>query len=170
MVPPRRIEPRPLLRAVILPALASAAAAVDEPRLAHPGAALLLVAIAIQESDLRYVSQHPRGPARSFWQIEPLTGGRLARKAIMALGGRWPGLLTLHGLDGPLEPVLVGSPLAACVLARLLLWCDPQPLPALGDEQAGWSTYLRVWRPGKPHPDRWPAAYNEAMQAAAGVL
>ncbi len=36
------------------------------------------------------------------------------------------------------------------VFARLLLWTDAKPLPAIGDEQGAWDYYLRNWRPGKP--------------------
>lgn len=161
----RLIEPRALLRAVILPALASAAAAVDEPRLQDPRAALLLTAIAIQESDLRWEKQHPTGPARSWWQIEPMTGGRAMYRATVRLGARWCDLLADHGLAGPLGQALEDDPTAACIAARLLLWHDPLRLPDLGDEPGGWACYERVWRPGKPRPQHWPRAYVEAMDA-----
>jgi len=51
----------------------------------------------------------------------------------------------------------------AAGVARLLLWTDPKALPAIGDADAGWSLYLRTWRPGKPHPKTWPALYAQAM-------
>jgi len=43
----------------------------------------------------------------------------------------------------------------ACGVARLLLWTDPRKLPAADDEDGAWEYYLRNWRPGKPHRDRW---------------
>jgi len=36
----------------------------------------------------------------------------------------------------------------AAGLARLLLWTDRPPLPALQDVEGGWQLYLRTWRPG----------------------
>lgn len=165
MSPPRQIEPPQLLQAVIRPALASCAAAVDEPRLADPRAAALLVAIAIQESDLRYLRQYPTGPARSWWQIEPLTGGLAMRRATAALGEPWRRLLHLHGLDGPLHETLTAWPLSAAVAARLLLWHDPRRLPDLGAQDAAWDVYIGCWRPGRPHAQTWPRAYAEAMDA-----
>ncbi|MNG31598.1 hypothetical protein D3C84_1174300 [compost metagenome] len=53
----------------------------------------------------------------------------------------------------------------AAALARLLLWTDPGKLPKLGDEQGAWDLYLRTWRPGKPHPETWPALYAQALEA-----
>lgn len=51
----------------------------------------------------------------------------------------------------------------AFAFARLLLWADPSPLPALGDESGGWALYERVWRPGKPRPETWSAIYAQSL-------
>ncbi len=51
----------------------------------------------------------------------------------------------------------------ACAFARLLLFTDPRPLPALGNPQAAWDYYVRNWRPGKPHRDTWDALYAKAL-------
>jgi hypothetical protein len=59
--------------------------------------------------------------------------------------------------------------LAACA-ARLLLWTDPKPLPAPEDEAGAWDLYLRVWRPGKPHPTRWPACHAKALDCVVSRL
>ncbi len=55
-----------------------------------------------------------------------------------------------------------GDVLSAC-MARLLLWTDPSPLPAVGDVNHAWDFYQRNWRPGAPHPEVWPARYGTAM-------
>ena len=52
-------------------------------------------------------------------------------------------------------------PLSA--FARLLLWTDPAPLPALGAAVRAWAYYRRNWRPGKPHPETWPEMYQNAL-------
>ena len=36
----------------------------------------------------------------------------------------------------------------AAAFARLLLWTNPNALPAIGQEEAAWQLYLREWRPG----------------------
>jgi hypothetical protein len=54
----------------------------------------------------------------------------------------------------------------AAAFARLLLWTDPKPLPALGELESAWELYARTWRPGKPHRQTWDGLYNRAMQAA----
>lgn len=52
----------------------------------------------------------------------------------------------------------------AAAFARLLLWTDPFRLPTKSDAAGGWDLYLRTWRPGKPHPARWPARYAAAVR------
>jgi hypothetical protein len=52
----------------------------------------------------------------------------------------------------------------AAAAARLLLFTDPKRLPAVGDEAGAWALYMRVWRPGKPHRQTWPALYRQAMR------
>lgn len=44
-------------------------------------------------------------------------------------------------------------------LARLLLWTDAKPLPAVDDEHGAWDLYLRTWNPGKPRPKDWPESH-----------
>lgn len=45
----------------------------------------------------------------------------------------------------------------AMAFARLYLWTDPFKIP--NDAAGGWQLYLRVWRPGKPHPAKWDGFY-----------
>ena len=58
---------------------------------------------------------------------------------------------------------LASDDVLACAFARLLLFTDPRPLPALGNPQAAWDYYVRNWRPGKPHRDTWDALYAKAL-------
>ena len=41
----------------------------------------------------------------------------------------------------------------------------PQKLPATTDVVGWWNQYRRVWRPGKPKPDSWPALHAQAVSA-----
>jgi hypothetical protein len=93
---------------------------------------------------------------------------------------RWPGVLVLLDPEGgetrgvPWEQRAVWAALErddvlAAAFARLLLWTDACPLPALGDWAGGWDYYLRTWRPGKPKPDKWPGLYRQAVDAAGGA-
>jgi hypothetical protein len=155
---------------IVRPGLAFMAGALKAPPLNSRQAEVLLTAIAGQESALKHRKQQP-GPARGFWQFERGGGfegvlnhsrtGPLARKLIEALA--------LPSDRDSLWQALPASELLQVGFARLLLWSDNAPLPAVGDREAGWAYYLRNWRPGKPHRDRWDAHYDAAIQAAAVI-
>lgn len=139
-------------------------------RMDTQAAKAMLLAIGLQESRFRYRRQIGPGPARGFWQFEK--------------GGGVKGVLE-HPVTKPLiEPIcerLCYEPtpdvchvaiehndvLAAC-FARLLLYSDPALLPEERDGTKGWEQYLRNWRPGKPHPETWPAFYREAWLIVKG--
>lgn len=59
-------------------------------------------------------------------------------------------------------------PALQIALARLMLWDNPKPLPALGDCNGAWTYYNETWRPGRPRPDAWPVNYREALSEFAG--
>lgn len=146
-------------------------------RYATPPAKLLLLAIAAQESRLQHRKQIV-GPARSYWQIEPPTAALVVSKwpvaaARLAELGIEVGYLERTARNNqPLDycsRVLEFCDLAALVIARGILWLEPRPLPELGDEAGAWTYYAeRCWRPGKPHPELWPASYRQAC-GACGV-
>ncbi|MGP2435483.1 hypothetical protein ACTUQ0_14850, partial [Listeria monocytogenes] len=56
----------------------------------------------------------------------------------------------------------------AAGVARLMLFTDAQRLPAANDADAAWAAYLRIWRPGKPRPETWPAYHAQALQEVVG--
>lgn len=170
------IAPRVLLQRVIVPALKLLPPAMDSPQ-----ARVQLVANAGQESGLETRWQvidlkrpERKGPARGLWQFEK--GTRASR------GGVWGVYLhessrywlaqvcATRGVqfhpDAIYRAIEVDDILACCV-ARLLLFTDPKRLPAIGDERAAWALYKRTWRPGKPHPGRWPGNYRRAIEAVA---
>lgn len=127
-----------------------------------PEARLMMLAIAGQESAWVHRRQIG-GPARSFWQFEQGGGVagvfRTCPEKIRAVCGE---------LQVPADTATVFEAMAwhdvlAAAMARLLLWSDAKPLPAIGDVSGGWATYQRTWRPGAPHPETWPARYGAAM-------
>jgi len=142
-----------------------AAFALLPPRMTSPAARALLLAIGLQESGFDHRHQIG-GPAHGFWQFEK--------------GGGVFGVLT-HPVTNPIiEPIcqlLRVDPtpaacytaiehhdvLAAC-FARLLLWTDYRVLPTPAQAGKGWAIYLAQWRPGKPHPQTWPACFTLAWQ------
>ena len=149
-----------------------AAFALLPDRMDTRAARVSLIAIGLQESGLKdrcqKLANGGRGPAHGLWQFER-TGG--------VLGVLTHGTTRRHAFDVckargvPADSASVWTALEhddvlAAVFARLLLWADAKPLPAEDDAEGLWKTYaLRTWRPGKPHPETWPAAYANAVTA-----
>lgn len=166
------MNPARFLDAVVRPGLRFMADTLGNGRMESPEAELLLVAIALQESGARHRKQLS-GPARGWWQFEQGGGFRGVREHARTA----PLLRTLvEELGLPTdEPnqwlALPESELLQVCFARLLLWSDTGPLPVIGDKDAAWAMYLRNWRPGKPHRDRWDANYQAAFDLTkAGAL
>ena len=107
-----------------------------------------------------------KGPARGLAQFEKgggvrgvLTHHASKRHAFSVLGGLGYMDVTEHAVWEALEH----DDVLAFALARLLLWTDPYPLPKMDDPWRAWDLYLRVWRPGRPHPDTWMSFHAEAV-------
>ncbi|MDC7825257.1 hypothetical protein PQS90_08850 [Pseudomonas sp. BLCC-B13] len=140
---PREVRNGPVAEALLLlPA-----------KMTSPQAELMLLAIGLQESELKHRRQHGNGPARSLWQGEQ-GGGMVAgllgfhNQDVQDLAR---GLCAVRGV--PAQPRAVWEAIEhddvlAAGLARLLLFTDPAKLPGLGDEEGAWQLYLRTWRPG----------------------
>ncbi|MCZ2099181.1 MAG: hypothetical protein LC121_23565 [Anaerolineae bacterium] len=127
-------------------------------------ATLMLLAIGLQESRFEHRRQIG-GPARGFWQFER-GGGVLGILTHPASRQAARDVCTRYDIGWDSREVyreLVDNDVLAAAFARLLLWTDPAPLPALGDEAGAWAYYLRNWRPGKPHPQTWPEMYQNAL-------
>lgn len=155
-----------IIKTAIDPALA-----LLPPKMDTPEARVMLLAIGLQESRFMFRFQkiagrpYEKGPARSFWQMER--------------GGGVIGVMTHHatneyahmlcGTRGvPFDSVLVHDcietdDLLAAAFARLLLWADYKPLPALdASHDEAWDCYTRNWRPGKPHRETWDEFHSQA--------
>ena len=157
------MTPDRLLRTAIIPALSDLAALGIQDA---PDARRFLMAIALQESALRYrrqvVGGKEVGPASSYWQFER--------------GGGCRGVLTHRRVgdkmvsicrDYCIEPTEAGlweamryQDIVAAAAARLLIYTLPSALPTTAAE--GWRQYLDAWRPGKPHPATWPGHWATA--------
>lgn len=128
----------------------------------------MLIAIGLQESGFLTRRQYGDGPARGFWQFEE--GGGV--KGVMTHPNTTSYAAAICSLRGvPFERTKVWAALEtddilAVVFARLLLWSDPLPLPAISEPDAAWRLYARVWRPGRPHPEKWAECHSQAL----GVL
>jgi hypothetical protein len=156
------MTPREVNEKILSPAFALLPSVMDSPE-----ARVMLLAIGGQESNLEYRRQ-VFGPARGLWQFERGGGVRgvlehlatreHAKRVCCARNARWNPMAVWVVLDH--------DDILAAAFARLLLWTDPKPLPRIGDVDSAWRLYLRTWRPGKPHPGRWPAHYNAAIEAA----
>lgn len=132
---------------------------------------VMLVAIGLQESRFEHRRQlvgperKPIGPARGYWQFESGGGvqGVLTHPATKPL--ITPVLETLRYAPGDCYYAIEHNDTLACVFARLLLWSHPRPIPEREGE--AWGYYLDTWRPGKPHPETWPAFYDMAWKLEA---
>jgi len=134
-------------------------------RMNSAAAEVQMLAIGLQESRFEHRRQIG-GPARGFWQFEQGGGVRgvlrhhSSREHAQAVCRARSVIATESAVYAALEH----DDVLAAAFARLLLWTDPKPLPAIGDEQGAWDLYLRVWRPGKPHRHTWNALYAQAME------
>ena len=152
---PLPISPADALARVITPALFFS---MDTPT-----ARVLLLAIALQESGLSARVQAGGGPARGLWQFE--RGGCAGVLKHPATRSQAKFVCDLADVDPSPEGLhwrIEHDDVLACRAARLLLWTDPRPLPAIGDAAGAWALYLRTWRPGRPRPEHWPEHYATA--------
>lgn len=164
-----------ITRDAITPALALLPQQMDSRE-----ARLALLAIGLQESKFQHRWQvidanNPsrKGPARGFWQFE--RGTRASRGGVWGVflhpSSRYWLKVLCDARRVEFRPQAIWAAIEqddvlAAGLARLLLFTDPQRLPAAGDADGLWKLYrYRTWRPGKPHPETWPANYRAAEAA-----
>lgn len=163
------MTPATFLRIAIQPAMT-----LLPPAMNTPEARAQLLAIALQESDLkarRQVTSNPAySPARGFWQFElaggtaeVLTNSRTKSIAIDVLEQlRYP------PASSACWEALEHNDVLACIFARLNLWRSPLRLPRQHEADHGWAVYERIWAPGKPHPEKWPLNFSRAWAAVEG--
>lgn len=143
-----------------------AAFSVLPPVMDTANARAMVTAICLQESGLTHRRQ-VRGPARSYAQFE-ITGVRevLTGRTTRAHAETALAALDCEGFsDIEALAAIEHNDMLAVVLSRLLLWGDPMQVPGKADEEGAWQMYLRRWRPGKPHRERWGPAWRAAWAA-----
>lgn len=162
------MTPERFLRLVIRPGLALLRELADEPRFEAVEAEVFLLTTAITESGLKHRHQ-VGGPAHGYFQFEKggAFTGVIGHPRTAATLGKVLDELALPGEVDTLFEALQWNDLLQVAFARLLLWTDTRPLPALGGEAAAWDCYLRLWRPGKPGRERWRTAYATALATVA---
>lgn len=143
-------------------------------------AALMVLAIGGQESkflarrqiisvtnpDTGKKELRPLGPAVSFWQFERGGGvvGVLTHKSSAALAAKLCKARGVSATPAAVWEAMQTDDVLGAGMARLLLLTDPFRLPEIGKVDEAWKLYTRVWRPGKPHPATWVAAYDAARK------
>ena len=163
------MKPFLLRHCVIKPACSLLAALSGKEAFASHAAEVMLVAIALQESDA--ISRTQIGAssaigARGWWQFEKM-GGLAGVMRHRKTGEIAESLCSELGISPSVDAAWAALPyseLLAAGLARLLLWTDSRPLmlPMPEHEGASWDIYIDNWRPGKPHRDRWTQCWRTA--------
>jgi hypothetical protein len=135
--------PQTVVAKVIVPALALLPAQMDTPE-----ARVLLLPIGGQESGYR-TRQQQGGPARGLWQNEkPVQQLLLDNRASEVPVRNLCSARAVAPVASDMYFAVGTDDIFAAGIARLILWCDAAPLPALGDADAAFETYIRVWGPG----------------------
>jgi len=57
------------------------------------------------------------------------------------------------------QAIMAGADILACIMARAILWLEPEPLPDFKDVDEMYRQYLSIWQPGKPNRERFNLAY-----------
>lgn len=137
-------------------------------RMESDQATLILLAIGLQESMLEHRRQIG-GPARGLWQFERGGGvaGVLRHPVSRSAALNVCDARRVAPVPEQVYQRLEFDDVLSAAFARLLLFTDPAPLPAVGECAKAWDYYLRTWRPGKPHRHTWDGLYAQAMDAMA---
>lgn len=134
-------------------------------------AVTLLLASGGQESGYMTRLQLGDGPAHGLWQYEQ--NGISAVLKNPKSHGYLLGYLQSHGIvDVSAENVyqlVATDDIISCIVARLMYWDDPAPLPKFGEEEYAWQYYFRNWRPGKPNRSRWSFWYQKTVKYLRGI-
>lgn len=153
-----------VLAEVIVPGFTALPKEMDTPE-----ARVLILATGGQETDYRTREQdgHPVGGAQGLFQMQyncvvDIMNNRASGNFVWNLCGV---LGITYGSHAIFDALLTNDELAAC-MTRLAYWCDPRPLPDVGDMMGAWGAYERVQRPGKPRYSKWKqTAYPQALTA-----
>lgn len=163
------MTPAIFLARVLDPGLAWCAALPGWHIISDDRARVGLCAISGQEANWTARMQANNGPAHGLFQFERLGGVAdvLEHPASHALA--FHACAASHVAAGPRSvwDALAMAPHdnLAVAFARLLLWTDLAPLPAIDDQDDWYKYYLRNWHPGAPDADRWADVFPQALEA-----
>lgn len=129
-----------------------------------------MLAIFLQESRCNHRRQVGPGPARGFAQFEVIG----VKEVLRHPASREIALSLLERMSyrpdaSVVQQALEDNDVLMVCFTRLALWRHPAPLPLQGEEAKSWEYYLRIWAPGKPHPETWPQFYLQAWTTAKGT-
>ena len=161
------MTPQRLIQTGIAPALAELEATGIKDT---TDARRFLLAIALQETSLRYRRQvlaggAQTGPAASWYQFEK-GGGCVRVLTHRAVAERMKKVCADYNIEATPQGLWEGmrfNDVVASAAARLLIYTLPKGLPTTAQE--GWEQYLAAWRPGKPHYSTWVANWGAATLA-----
>lgn len=141
------------------------AMALLPPKMTSDKATVMLLAIGLQESRMTHRKQIG-GPAKSFLQFESGGGVKwvMTHSASVASAKSLCQALAVPFDRPAIFQAMEFNDVLAFGLGRLLLYTDPKALPKIGDAQAAWDLYQRVWRPGRPHRQTWDELYAVACK------
>lgn len=130
-------------------------------------ARIILAAIGYQESDGYAVRrQYGNGPAAGYWQFE--RGGIKGVMKHAASSRLAMSVCEARGVQFVTEKIWEAfqrDDVLAAAFARLLMYTDPLELPTT--KEAAWEMYAkRLWRPGKPHPEKWTESWAFGLEHA----
>lgn len=135
--------PQTVLAKVIVPALALLPSQMDTPEARVP-----VLAFGAQESGYQTRKQDG-GPAHGLWQCEqPIMQLLLDNRAVEVPIRNLCSARAVAPVSSDMYLAVATDDVFAAGIARLILWCDLAPLPALGDAEGAFETYIRVWGPG----------------------
>lgn len=160
------MKPADFLTTIVTPALEQLHALGGPPVTTE--AQRFIVAIAMQESgpqlNARYQGSPAAspGPARGWWQFEQGGGvtGVLNHATTKPLAAKICDHCAVVAQPAAAWRSLEGHDDLATMFARLLIMTEPRALPKSAAE--GWSQYLNLWRPGKPHENTWAGNWQTA--------
>lgn len=164
------MTPELYVRLAVVPALSLLPAPMDTPSVRA-----MMVAIALQETDLEHRRQLADGPARGYTQFElgitkqgKVVGGLAALLKHAKAGPLCAQVVNALDYGGAtpqqLHAALEHNDVLAAAFTRLLLWTVPWALPTAQETTKGWEQYEWAWRPGMPRPEKWPRCFARAWE------
>jgi len=148
-----------IMRTAVEPALAFL-----PPKMTSDEARVMMLAIGLHESLFEHRRQMGNGPARGYWQFEQGGGvkGVMTHPATRDFARAICAERKVMFNTADVWAALEFDDVLAAVFARLNLWWAPGALPKVDETDKAYKLYLFTWRPGKVHPELWPARHKVA--------